>query len=1023
MGLLVNLRIMGVVLFAAVLALRALDLAFAGSAEARKRALLTGGGFALAAMLTYHASLPVLWTDPFGRFAELVRTLNDHPTAWFHLFRGEWLYSANGPPLDYVPVWVGITTPPATLLLAFIGAVALAWRAMRRPRAILWNGPLRFGILLVALPVATTAAIVVLESNVYHDWRQLYFLYAPLLLLAAFGLHGIMAVARGRWPRVGAYALAGGAIAVALVSMVRIHPYEDNHFTLLTDRTTPERPESRYEMDYWGQYVRPVLTGILRDHPSGAIFVSPSSSFVRIQIRALPPHERERIVVTKDFRSGERNFLELHRSQPCLAPRPAIAYAARIYATTLHCVVEPIAWLGGLRRQALATEPLARSVYDIHRDGRLLTYVRDECPPGDVAGESDGARFFLHVVPLDPGDLPPERGLDFDNLDVALRGGSARIDGNCVAAVVLPDYPIASIRTGQFTDDGILWEMEFTPDGRVAVPPPDYAAARRDALAKEPLARSLFDVYRNGRELTYVRDGCTDEEAEARFFLHVLPADEATLPEHRREHGFDNLDFTLAVRGGRIDGNCIAVVPLPAYPNRHRAHGPVRRRGRALDRGVRAPRRGVSAAATLAGTGMSVPSDITDPARAREGLDRVAWAAREMPVLARVRERFARERPLAGVRMAGCLHVTAETANLALALRDGGAELRLCASNPLSTQDDVAAALAREEGVPVFARRGEDGDAYYRHIHQALDHGPRLTMDDGADLVATIHRERRDLLAGVAGGAEETTTGVIRLRAMARAGELRYPIVAVNESATKHLFDNRFGTGQSTIDGIVRATNVLLAGKSVVVAGYGWCGRGLASRARGLGARVTVTEVDPVRALEAVMEGFAVRPMAEAARDGDVFVTVTGDCRVIGAEALAVMKDGAILANSGHFDNEIDLPALEAMSEGKRRLRDCVDEYRLGDGRRLCLLAEGRLVNLAAAEGHPASVMDMSFANQALAAEWLVAQNGQLAPEVHELPPEIDGEIARLKLRAMGVAIDALTDEQRAYLASWETGT
>ena len=567
-GLLVNLRIMGIVLFAAVLALRALDLAFAGSAGARKRALLTGGGFALAALLAYYASLPVLWTDPFGRFAELVRTLGDHPTAWFHLFRGEWLYSANGPPLDYVPVWVAITTPPATLLLAFIGAVALAWRGLRRPRAIPRDGPLRFGILLVALPVATTAAIVVLESNVYHDWRQLYFLYAPLLLLAVFGLHGIMAVARGRWPRVGAYALAGGAIAVALVSMVRIHPYEDNHFTLLTDRTTPERPESRYEMDYWGQYVRPVLTGILRDHPSGAIFVSPSSSFARIQIRALPPHERERITVTKDFRSGERNFLELHRSQPCLAPRPATAYAARIYATTLHCVVEPVAWLGGLRRQALATEPLVRAVYDIHRDGRLLTYLRDECPPGDVAGESDGPRLFLHVAPLDPGALPSERGLDFDNLDAALRGGSARIDGNCVAVAVLPDYPIASIRTGQITDDGILWEVEFAPDGRGVVPPaaPDYAAARREALAGEPLARSFFDIYRDGRELTYVRDGCTEAEAEARFFLHAVPADAGDLPEHRREHGFDNLDFALAARGARIDGNCVAVVRLPDYP-------------------------------------------------------------------------------------------------------------------------------------------------------------------------------------------------------------------------------------------------------------------------------------------------------------------------------------------------------------------------------------------------------------------------------------------------------------------------
>ena len=561
-GLLVNLRIMGVILFVAVLALRVLDPALAGSAGARRRALLSGGGFALAAVLAYYASLPALWTDPFGQFAELTRTLGGHPYESFHLFRGEWLYSRDGPPLDYVPVWVGITTPPATLLLALAGAVALAWRGLRRPRDILRDGPLRFGILLVALPVATTAAIVVLKSNVYHDWRQLYFLYAPLLLLAAFGLHGIMAFARGRWPRVGAYALAGGAIAVVLVSMVRIHPYEDNHFTLLTDRTTPERPESRYEMDYWGQYVRPVLTGILRDHPSGAIFVSPSSAFARLQFNELPPEERGRIIMTKDFRSGERNFLELHHRQPCPAPRPAIAYAARIYATTLHCVVEPVDWLGGLRRQALATEPLVRSVYDIHRDGRLLTYVRDGCPPGDVAGGADGARFFLHVVPLDPGDLPPERGLNFDNLDHALRGGSARIDGNCVAAVLLPDYPIASIRTGQFTGDGVYWEADIV-FGEEA---PDYAAARRDALAKEPLARSVYDVHLDGRALTYLRDGCTEAEAEARFFLHVIPADEGDLPPQRREHGFDNLDFALAARGARLDGNCVAVVPLPDYP-------------------------------------------------------------------------------------------------------------------------------------------------------------------------------------------------------------------------------------------------------------------------------------------------------------------------------------------------------------------------------------------------------------------------------------------------------------------------
>ena len=420
---------------------------------------------------------------------------------------------------------------------------------------------------------------------------------------------------------------------------------------------------------------------------------------------------------------------------------------------------------------------------------------------------------------------------------------------------------------------------------------------------------------------------------------------------------------------------------------------------------------------------MSVPSDISDPTRVREGVNRIEWAAREMPVLALIRERFAKEQPLKGVRLAACLHVTTETANLALALRDGGAELRICASNPLSTQDDVAAALVGEYGVSVFARRGEDNETYYQHIHQALDHSPQVTMDDGADLVATIHQERRDLIPGVVGGMEETTTGVIRLRAMARDGALGYPIVAVNESDTKHLFDNRFGTGQSTVDGIVRATNVLLAGKTFVVAGYGWCGRGLASRARGLGAHVVVTEVDPVRALEAVMEGFTVMPMAEAATVGDFFVTVTGDCHVIDGAVLETMKDGAIMANSGHFDNEIDLEALEGMSEGKRRVRDHVEEYRMGDGRNLYLLGEGRLINLAAAEGHPASVMDMSFANQALGTEWLVANESTLDKQVHELPDSIDEEIAQLKLQAMGIGIDTLTEEQRLYLSSWQAGT
>jgi adenosylhomocysteinase len=420
---------------------------------------------------------------------------------------------------------------------------------------------------------------------------------------------------------------------------------------------------------------------------------------------------------------------------------------------------------------------------------------------------------------------------------------------------------------------------------------------------------------------------------------------------------------------------------------------------------------------------MTVPSDIANHSLAQDGVRRIEWAEREMPVLRLIRERFQREKPLLGIRMTACLHVTTETANLAITLRDGGADLRLCASNPLSTQDDVAAALVNEYGIPVFAICGEDNETYYRHIQQALEHGPQLTMDDGADVVATVHKDRRDLLDKIVGGTEETTTGVIRLRAMAADGALAYPIVAINEADTKHLFDNRYGTGQSTIDGIIRATNVLLAGKVFVVAGYGWCGRGVASRARGMGALVVVTEVDPIKALEAVMDGFQVMPMAQAAPIGDFFVTLTGDCNVIDRAHMEVMKDGAIMANSGHFDSEINLKALRAMSESTRRIRDNVDEYRLGDGRKLHLLGEGRLVNLAAAEGHPAAVMDMSFANQALGAEWIAVNHHKLGNEVYELPHEIDEEIASLKLKAMGVGIDTLTDEQRRYLTSWQEGT
>jgi adenosylhomocysteinase len=418
-----------------------------------------------------------------------------------------------------------------------------------------------------------------------------------------------------------------------------------------------------------------------------------------------------------------------------------------------------------------------------------------------------------------------------------------------------------------------------------------------------------------------------------------------------------------------------------------------------------------------------VLGDIADVSLAQAGARRIEWASREMPVLAQIRERFASERPFAGVRMAACLHITSETANLALALRDGGADLRLAASNPLSTQDDVAAALTAEFGIPTFAIKGEDNETYYRHLNAAAEHGPQLTMDDGADLVALLHRERRDLLDGVLGGTEETTTGVVRLRALAREGKLAYPIVAVNEADTKHMFDNRYGTGQSTIDGITRATNILLAGKNLVVCGYGWCGKGVASRARGLGAQVIVTEVQPVRALEAVMDGFRVMPIAEAALIGDIFVTVTGDINVLDTPSFEVMKSGAVLANSGHFDAEINLPALAGMTEGRRQLRPFVEEYTLQDGRKLVVLAEGRLINLGAAEGHPASVMDMSFANQALCSEYLVREHRTLKPDVYNVPRDIDEEVARLKLAAMGIAIDQLTEEQERYLNSWELGT
>jgi adenosylhomocysteinase len=417
-------------------------------------------------------------------------------------------------------------------------------------------------------------------------------------------------------------------------------------------------------------------------------------------------------------------------------------------------------------------------------------------------------------------------------------------------------------------------------------------------------------------------------------------------------------------------------------------------------------------------------SDLAKPDLADSGRDRVEWAERDMPVLRAIRERFAREKPLRGLRVGACMHVTTETANLMRTLKAGGASVALCASNPLSTQDDAAAALARHYGVSVYARRGEDTKTFYRHLHSVLATGPGMTFDDGADLVSTVHRERTDLIPGLRASLEETTTGVIRLRAMAKDGALRIPVIAVNDADTKHLFDNRYGTGQSTLDGIVRATNVLIAGRDVVVAGYGWCGRGFAMRARGLGANVIVTEVDPIKAIEALMDGYRVMPMGKAAREGDVFCTVTGDIRVLREEHFRVMKEGAIVCNSGHFDVEIDLKALARMSRRIRRdLKPLVDAYTLRSGRTIYVLGQGRLVNLACAEGHPASVMDMSFAVQALAAEWAVSRRTRLPVAVHEVPEELDRRVAEVKLRTMGVGIDRLTPEQVKYLASWHIGT
>ncbi len=422
-------------------------------------------------------------------------------------------------------------------------------------------------------------------------------------------------------------------------------------------------------------------------------------------------------------------------------------------------------------------------------------------------------------------------------------------------------------------------------------------------------------------------------------------------------------------------------------------------------------------------TAERLTGDVKEIGLAEKGKRKIEWANQQMPVLQLIRKRFIKEQPLKGVRLSACLHVTSETANLAITLRDGGADVVLCGSNPLSTQDEVAASLVKDYGIPTFAIKGEDNATYYSHINAALDHKPQMTMDDGADLVTQLLTKRTDQIPGVIGGTEETTTGVIRLRAMAKDGTLKFPVIAVNDAMTKHFFDNRYGTGQSTLDGIIRATNLLLAGLRLVVAGYGWCGRGVAMRAKGLGADVIVTEIDPIRAIEATMDGFRVMPMREAARIGDIFVTVTGNKNVLAAEHFQSMKDGAVLCNSGHFNVEIDIPALEKLSSGKREVRPFVDEFVMKDGRKLYLLGEGRLINLASAEGHPASVMDMSFANQALAAEYMLQNSKNLEHKVYPVPEHLDRQIARLKLESMGIQVDKLTPEQEQYLASWDEGT
>ncbi len=556
-GLLVGLRIMGISLFAAVLALRGLDLALAGHGEARKRVLLTGGAFALGATLTLYGTLPVLWTDPVGRFAELVQTFGAHPNETLNLFRGEWLYSRDGPPLEYIPVWVGITTPPATLLLALAGGVALAWRGLRRPRAVLRNGLLRFGFLLLALPVVTVAGVVILESNVYNGWRLLYFLYAPLLLLAAFGLHWLAAFLHGRWLRVGACSLAGASVAVALVSMVRIHPLEDSYYNSLVDRTTPDHLVSQYETRYWRPFYLSLVRKIGGDHPEQAILVSHED--VWRQAPLLPEPEKRRISLSS------RILPEGFYSDQPVSDRE---YTIKIYNNTLvRLVGRQLEHDGGKREailraalageplaSALAGEPLARSVFDIHRDGDMLVFVRD----GYRCGGEEAEPMFVHLYPVDPDDLPDEKQQHgFDNRGFFFWEHGTAVDDLCIAFVPLPAWPIANIHAGQYDWRGSLWDVRFS------VTPPEADSL---ALAGEPLARSVFDVWRAGGELIYVREGCTTDDAGAAFALHVYPVDPGDLPDGSEEYGFENRDFSLWQRGGRWRERCTAAVPLPDYP-------------------------------------------------------------------------------------------------------------------------------------------------------------------------------------------------------------------------------------------------------------------------------------------------------------------------------------------------------------------------------------------------------------------------------------------------------------------------